>query len=84
MNERNIDRLFIASLVIFAASAFALHFYGHSVTAILSLIIPGGMTASLYSYAKKSISDMLYYFVLDGLMALSAVLYYIATGFNWQ
>jgi len=76
MDEKNINRLFIASIVIFAASTLALYFYDHSVSAILSLIIPGVITSSLYSHAKKSTSDILYYFVLDGLMALSAVLYY--------
>lgn len=82
MNEQNINRLFIASIFIFFASSLALYHYGHSITAVLSLLVPGIITSSLYSYAKKSTSDMLYYFVLDGLMALSAVLYYLATGFG--
>ena len=38
------------------------------------LLIPGAITAALYSYARKNFSDLLYYFVLDGLMALSALL----------
>lgn len=77
MNEQNINRLFIASIVIFALSSLALYNYGHSVPAILSLLVPGIITASLYSYSKKSSSDMLYYFILDGLMALSGVIYYL-------
>jgi hypothetical protein len=34
--------------------------------------------ASLYSYAKKTTSDYLYYFLLDGLMALSAPILILA------
>jgi hypothetical protein len=42
--------------------------------AVLILIIPGIILFSIYNRAKHSISDYLYYFVLDGLMMLSALL----------
>jgi len=75
LDEKSINILFLVSIGIFTLSTVWMFRYGHSVTAILTLLIPGAITALLYSYAKRNRSDMLYYFVLDGLMALSAVLY---------
>jgi len=42
--------------------------------AIIILLLPGIITASLFSYAKKNFSDYLYYFVLDGMMMFSGLL----------
>lgn len=75
LNEKSIDMLFYFSIIIFAVASLWMYYCGHSVTVIITLLIPGAITTLLYSHAKKSRSDMLYYFVLDGLMALSAVLY---------
>lgn len=77
LNEKSIDILFYFSLVVFALTTVWMLQYGHSVTVIITLLIPGVITALIYSHAKKNKSDMLYYFVLDGLMALSAVLYWL-------
>lgn len=77
LNEKSIDALFYFSLVVFALTTVWMLHYGHSVTVIITLLIPGVITALIYSHAKKNKSDMLYYFVLDGLMALSAVLYWL-------
>ena len=71
-SERGITILFIFSLMIFFLSTLGLLFYDHSIPDITILIIPGVITAALYNYARKNFSDILYYFVLDGLMALSA------------
>ncbi|RYG43159.1 MAG: hypothetical protein EOO01_21800 [Chitinophagaceae bacterium] len=78
LNEKSIDFLFYISIAVYAASTIAMMQQGHSVSVIISLLVPGVITASLYSYAKTSKSDMLYYFILDGLMALSAILYAVA------
>lgn len=75
LSEKSIDALFCFSLAVFTLSTLWMSYYGHSVTVIITLLIPGVITALIYSHAKTNKSDMLYYFVLDGLMALSAVLY---------
>jgi hypothetical protein len=49
-------------------------FYQYSTLSILILFIPGILTALVYNHARKNFGDILYYFVLDGLMALSALL----------
>lgn len=73
LSEKNITRLFILSLLLFFLSTLSLLQFGHSYSVIIALLIPGVITAFLYKQAVQSKSDMLYYFVLDGLMALSAV-----------
>lgn len=75
LDEKSIDILFFLSMAVFLFATIGLFRYGHSVTVIITLLIPGAITALLYSYAKRNKSDMLYYFILDGLMALSALLY---------
>lgn len=44
-------------------------------SSVFSLLLPPVLTACLYDYAKRHVSDLLYYFILDGFMALSAILY---------
>lgn len=74
MSENGITRLFIASLMIFAVSTLWMLQYGYTPFIVIILLIPGLITAALYRHAQQNFSDMLYYFVLDGLMALSALL----------
>ncbi len=74
LNESGIKSLFIASLAVFAISTICLYFYSFSYLIIFLLLIPGIITAILYNYSQKNISDVLYYFSLDGLMALSSAL----------
>jgi len=74
LNEKNITRLFIFSFLLFIASSFGLLYYNHSALTITMLLIPGIIVAMLYNHARKDFSDLLYYFVLDGLMAFSAIL----------
>lgn len=74
LNEKGINHLFILSMILFAGSAIGLLFYHYTVFTILMILIPGIIMSALYDYARKNFSDMLYYFVLDGLMALSALL----------
>ncbi|WEK38194.1 MAG: UbiA family prenyltransferase [Candidatus Pseudobacter hemicellulosilyticus] len=73
-SEQGINRLFYGSIILFAACTLAMAAYGFSWPVLLLLLLPGGLTALLFPRAKKDFSDYLYYFALDGLMALSALL----------
>ena len=74
LSNRNISVLFVFTLVIFTVATIWMLRYNYSSLQIMLLLIPGIITACLYNYARRNFSDMLYYFVLDGLMALSAIL----------
>jgi len=74
LNEKGIKTLFIFSLAVFAVSTVWLWNYGFSPLIIFLLLVPGIITAVLYRYSLRNVSDVLYYFSLDGLMALSSVL----------
>lgn len=74
LNFRSITWLFITSLLLFTYFTIALLFTGHTYSDIILLLIPGLITAILYKHAVQNFSDNLYYFALDGLMALSALL----------
>jgi 4-hydroxybenzoate polyprenyltransferase len=74
LSERNITILFAASLVVFGVLTIWMVAFNQTGKTIFILLIPGAITAGLYNYARKNFSDRLYYFVLDGLMALSALL----------
>ena len=74
LSEKNITILFIFSMLIYAVSTVLLYNYGISMSNIILLLVPGFILALLYKYARHHFSDMLYYVVLDGLMALSAIL----------
>ena len=72
-SEHGIDNLFRLSLALFACCTIALHATGFPVSTIIALLVPGMITYFLYNYSKHNFSDYLYYFVLDGLMMLSAL-----------
>ena len=76
LGEKSISLLFHFSIIIFLACTLLLQLYltGSNLTVIILLLIPGIITWSLYDYARRHFSDMLYYLVLDGLMAFSALL----------
>jgi len=69
-----VNRLFYFSMIAFLFFTLGLLFSGISFLQVLILIIPGIVLLFIYRFAKNSISDYLYYFVLDGLMMLSALL----------
>jgi 4-hydroxybenzoate polyprenyltransferase len=73
-NEKGIAILFAISILLFIISTFLLLYYHFSVFQVVILLIPGIAVAGIYRLAKRNFSDYLYYFVLDGLMMLSAVL----------
>ncbi len=74
LSEKNITRLFTFSLLIFSTSTGGMLAYGYGLTDIILILIPGIIIASLYNYSHRNFSDLLYYFILDGLLAFSAVL----------
>ncbi len=74
LSEGGITTLFVVSLLIFATATVSMCLFGYSFSVLSTLLIPGAITAALYNHARKNFSDFLYYFVLDGLMALSALL----------
>jgi 4-hydroxybenzoate polyprenyltransferase len=74
LDEKGIRNLFVFSLVAFALATAGLLFYQYSALSVIILFIPGIITGLLFNYARSNFADMLYYFVLDGLMALSALL----------
>ena len=74
LSEKGVDRLFFLSLLIAIISTLFLLRYDFAITAIVALLIPCIITATIYEYSKKNFSDYLYYFILDGLMMFSALL----------
>ncbi|HEX2606009.1 MAG TPA: hypothetical protein VHK91_01475 [Flavisolibacter sp.] len=77
LNERGIDIIFWGSLVAFYITVFLLRPY-QDITNLICIALPGAILGFLYNPAKRDHSDYLYYFVLDGLMMLSAPLLVLA------
>lgn len=73
LDNSGVKKLFNGSLLIFGISIFSLHFTGVTLPVTLLLLVPGVITLSLYNFATRNFSDYLYYFILDGLMMLSAL-----------
>lgn len=73
LNKSGVDWLFWGSMTIFLITSFALLNY-LALSTIIALLVPGIILGFLYYPSKKNSSDYLYYFVLDGLMMLSAPL----------
>ena len=78
LSIRSITVVFIITILLFFIATIGMGHYGYDSISIVLLLLPGIITACLYNYARKNFSDLLYYFVLDGLMALSAILMLIA------
>lgn len=74
LSEKGITRLFVFSLSAFVIFSLWMSQFEQPYYIVILLLIPGFIAAALYHYAQKNFSDFLYYFVLDGLMALSAIL----------
>jgi 4-hydroxybenzoate polyprenyltransferase len=73
-NEKGIDAVFWLSLGVSGVTAVWLYAFHYSVLILAILLIPGLIVGALYKTAKKSFSDYLYYFILDGLMMFSGLL----------
>ncbi|HVK97319.1 MAG TPA: hypothetical protein VM368_05845 [Flavisolibacter sp.] len=73
LSSNGIDRLFWLTIILFTiTSVILLHWFSPLIVTIL--LIPGIITCMLYYPSQQNTSDYLYYFILDGLMALSAPL----------
>ena len=77
MVPRGIDLLFWGSMISYLATIF-MFIDKFDFISILALLIPGIILSLLYEYSKRNFSDYLYYFMLDGLMMLSAPLLLLA------
>ena len=73
-SEANVKRLFRASLILFFISSCLLYFYAFTPAIIIALLTPGAIVWASYGFFAKNYSDYLYYFILDGLMMLSALI----------
>lgn len=73
-NDKGINALFYSSLFVYSIVTISLYNYGISVLVIVVLLLPAFIVTALYRYTKRNFSDYLYYFLLDGMMALSALL----------
>ena len=77
LSPKGIDALFWASLgVVFITAVLLLPWF--SIIDLIILLIPAVIMGLLYEHSKKSFSDYLYYFLLDGLMAASAPILILA------
>jgi 4-hydroxybenzoate polyprenyltransferase len=79
LDEKGILYLFTFSIIIFGICTGLLYRYDYKIPDIVILLIPGIITAALYKYAKRNFSDTFYYFILDGLMAFSALVMLISS-----
>ncbi|MCW3463883.1 UbiA family prenyltransferase [Chitinophaga nivalis] len=78
LNTRELNRLYYGILLL--AAICALRLLPYTTTPVLiSLLIPVAATALITHEAHHRPSDYLFYFVLDGFMALSALLHLISS-----
>ena len=81
-DEKGIAVVFTLSLLAATVMTLLLLNYSYSAVDIALLMIPIAITAALYNYARRHFADMFYYFVMDGLMALSALLMLLRSLFD--
>jgi len=74
MEPAGIRRLFLFSFGIFLIATLGLYVDGLPISDIAFMALGGLIVLALYPRATLDFSDGLYYFVLDGLMAFSALL----------
>jgi 4-hydroxybenzoate polyprenyltransferase len=73
-NESGVNFLFYSSILLFTLFTVLFTHLFNNPFLLIALLVPGVITTAVYPYAKRNFSDYLYYFVLDGLMALSGLL----------
>ncbi len=73
LNERGINGVFYSSIAISIVAYTSLFFFAMPFFLVLILIIPVIIATMLYPSSKGIRSDYFYYFILDGLMMLSAL-----------
>jgi 4-hydroxybenzoate polyprenyltransferase len=74
LNEKGINILFGGSMAVFGISSLALFLLRQDEWLNIMILIPGIVLLLLYRSSKKDFSDLRYYFILDGLMALTPFL----------
>ena len=72
-SEQGINIIFWGSLLVFTATHIILWLFYFSLSETILLFVPGIILALVYVSSKKTTSDYRFYFVLDGLMALSGL-----------
>ena len=77
LSPRKVFQLFRLSLILCLLFTGLMFFNGFSLISFIILIAPVFITAALKNRSIRQPTDPLYYFVLDGVMAFSAVLYAI-------
>ena len=73
-DESGVNRLFVSTILVFIIFSLAMVYSGISYIPVIAIIFPGIILLAIFPHSKISHSDYLYYFVLDGLMMLSALL----------
>lgn len=81
-DQRGVKTMFFISLALFAGCTLLLLWENFSVYQVIILLIPGIITSLLFKRATQRPTDMLYYFVLDLLMAGSAIVMICVRLFN--
>jgi 4-hydroxybenzoate polyprenyltransferase len=74
LDDYSVRALFFCSIAVFGLSTIALVFHGFRLVDMLIILIPGIIVAFSYEESRRNFSDVYYYFFLDGMMALSALL----------
>ena len=74
LNEAGITRLFYGCLLLYFGAVAWLFMNGFSIWQLLNLSLQGLVVACLYPYSRRNFSDYHYYFVLDGLMMMAALI----------
>lgn len=73
-NDRGIDIIFWGSLFVFAGTLVILWLFYFNLIETIILLLPAVILALIYGSSKTTNSDYRFYLVLDGLMALSALI----------
>ena len=66
--------VFYTIMAIYLISTLMLHYYGFEPKEIILLLVPGVILLFIFPICTRNFDDYLYYFILDGLMMLSAIL----------
>jgi 4-hydroxybenzoate polyprenyltransferase len=74
LDEKGINILFSGSMAVFFLTGLSLFFLSNNSLQNSMVLIPGILLALLYASSKRNFSDFRYYFILDGLMAVTALL----------
>lgn len=73
--DAGIHRLYNGVLLVTVATGIACLQGGWEVFSILALMVPAGILLTQFRVAQRQHADLYYYFFLDGLMALSGIIF---------